>query len=492
MHWAGSRVVLGPLCGLWLALGAVGCGGDGAAAPLDPAQASPMELRRESLDAYVDQLPGPAPTGLAALPGHRLALTRDGALALFDGTQEHTLLESASMSPSVGAATFTNGPTVVATADAFYVVDDEARTSPLGAAVTGTVRGIAARRQALWIRTDRGLEHLQDSTLSQFLVEGQVLPGPFALGGQVASRPAMWVSDETKLLAVEALEGTAEQGAVLAHIAGKTQFVAVDSSGQMWAVVDGALGLWTDAGYRPIALDAEVTQLWGHPRTAGVWVLHGGRLSHVEGTLMRSMEVGDALLGTHAGAVDEVGRLLVANDQGLLRYAHQRALVVRGLQAGESVDAARPLTVEATDPRDLQAIEVTVGETVLQATQSETPGQLQVQLDPTTLGLPGDHELRAQATYADGTQVQLAALPFQTQQAGPVTWSTQVEPLYRARCAICHDSATATVLASQQDWTDNIDQILVELKAGRMPLAGGPLTEGQIAMIEAWQQGGFE
>ena len=75
--------------------------------------------------------------------------------------------------------------------------------------------------------------------------------------------------------------------------------------------------------------------------------------------------------------------------------------------------------------------------------------------------------------------------------SGGATWGEHIQPLYLDHCATCHGGAADTVLETREDWIESIDLVLENLLSGAMPLVGGSLEDGQIAMIQAWQAGGF-
>ena len=81
--------------------------------------------------------------------------------------------------------------------------------------------------------------------------------------------------------------------------------------------------------------------------------------------------------------------------------------------------------------------------------------------------------------------------PVQVAVTGPITWDGHIGPLYDERCAHCHDNGTETVLTGPENWQARLEDILTEVSLGRMPIGGAQLTDGEIAMIEAWADGGF-
>ena len=104
---------------------------------------------------------------------------------------------------------------------------------------------------------------------------------------------------------------------------------------------------------------------------------------------------------------------------------------------------------------------------------------------------PGDHTLSVTATWNDGDAHTPAPLPFVTEAPDEVTWATVVEPLFHARCAVCHTNGTVTILASQADVEARFDGVLDAVESGRMPLTGPDLTPTEIDLLVRWRDGGF-
>ncbi|MSP90339.1 MAG: hypothetical protein EXR79_00810 [Myxococcales bacterium] len=74
----------------------------------------------------------------------------------------------------------------------------------------------------------------------------------------------------------------------------------------------------------------------------------------------------------------------------------------------------------------------------------------------------------------------------------PPTWTTDIEPLLKARCADCHVLGKPKIkLDSAAAWQNWIGAINYQLEKDYMPLPDPKLTPQQKAMIKAWQKGGF-
>ena len=93
-----------------------------------------------------------------------------------------------------------------------------------------------------------------------------------------------------------------------------------------------------------------------------------------------------------------------------------------------------------------------------------------------------------------------------TIQAGPVSYTRQVAPIFRSRCAECHGATTkeagldlstyeAAMKGSEYGTVieagDAAASLLIEMVvAGEMPQDADPLPAEEIALIRAWIQAG--
>jgi len=76
----------------------------------------------------------------------------------------------------------------------------------------------------------------------------------------------------------------------------------------------------------------------------------------------------------------------------------------------------------------------------------------------------------------------------------PPTWTEDIEPISEASCILCHGpgalGADQMYLAAQ--WEERIDDILLVVSSGAMPLPPNPaLDPAMIARIEGWKAAGF-
>ena len=237
-------------------------------------------------------------------------------------------------------------------------------------------------------------------------------------------------------------------------------------------------------------LDAPAWKLLGHPSADGAWVESDERWFHVSSNgAMRLVDVEALQPPDPMARLDGFGRLVQRQDDGLWRYAVDRPMEVVGITSQDVVEVDREVTVLPTAPAEV----VTLDAVLIDATGAEVPVAIDdngaMTLQPLGL-LFGTWTLRATATYDDAPDG-LAEVTVQMAAATGATWTEHIAPIYDEACSLCHDGATETVLDSPEAWEADIDGILEKVISAEMPLGGPPLTDQEIALIQAWQAGGF-
>ncbi|MCA9569001.1 MAG: hypothetical protein KC656_14225, partial [Myxococcales bacterium] len=174
------------------------------------------------------------------------------------------------------------------------------------------------------------------------------------------------------------------------------------------------------------------------------------------------------------------------------RAAAVPVALISGLADGAVLGAPTTVRVDVSHPRVVESVELLVDGRAV-ALGIDSTGLRAALLDPSALEA-GEHEAVVRATWtSDGEPLAFEGTPvrFTAAASGPITWLDNVEPLHRARCAICHDNGTETILADRDAWVVNVDRILTEVEAARMPLGGDPLDEATIGVIRTWRDTDF-
>lgn len=439
-----------------------------------------------------------ATTGAAPAPGYRAFFTVSPSLYLLEpGTTSADEIDDAGLT-LLDAGADVHGDTLLAAEEGLFTLVEEGdaidvRGSGLEGSYSGTVEDLATWKKDLWLRTTRGLYVARNGVVREIRVDGLPVSGPFAAGGTVSGRDVVWVSGEFGIVALETGSGAWEALAWRGRAA--PDALAVDSSGRLWAASEGELLLGDeDGGLSRHKLPEPVVSVAASPSARGVWVRADGALYRADGEEIyevqwsRDLEPADPRARTDR--VDEAGRLLVSGQDGLVRVGAERILLVVGISDGAELDGAVELRFVPTRPEDVTALSADIDGVELAVEGDEFDGWTAV-LDASAWLDGAEHDVRSSATYDDGAVVSSEPISFLSTDMGFVTWSEHIEPIYADNCAICHGGATETLLDTPELWQEQIDDVIENVSSGAMPLGRDPLTELQVAMIEAWRDGGF-
>ncbi|MCA9555663.1 MAG: cytochrome c, partial [Myxococcales bacterium] len=259
--------------------------------------------------------------------------------------------------------------------------------------------------------------------------------------------------------------------------------LAADGKGALW-IVNGSGGVWSrskDGAWRPhdfatgvlrVAAAQQAEEVWFETMD-GLWVYDQAEFRPVLG-----------VSGTLLAALDP-GRALISSAQGTLRIATRRRVDLVGLDDGALLSAPTEVLIYPLEPAAVVSVTASVDEQPI-AVQAG----LRILLDPADLA-DGTHTLTVTADYG-AEQVQ-ASLRFSRYAGPPPTWLDDVQPLFTARCALCHGAqGSARRLDSATIWAEQIDSILDNVRTGRMPLPPNPsLTPEEVARVEGWAAAGF-
>lgn len=191
-------------------------------------------------------------------------------------------------------------------------------------------------------------------------------------------------------------------------------------------------------------------------------------------------------LGLLASLAD--GQVLLQTAEGLVRGSLRRGIRFEGLAPNALIEAPTLVTLAVVTPAQVESVLARLDDAPLSV--REDLGW-SVFVDTSSLS-DGSHELQVEVTYADGEQVQ-SSLRF-SYYAGPVpTWTGDVQPIFEARCAICHGNQSgARRLDGAELWQEQITSILENVTTERMPLPPNPpLTREELDRIEGWVAAGF-
>lgn len=256
--------------------------------------------------------------------------------------------------------------------------------------------------------------------------------------------------------------------------------LGVDGVGALWwldgrtlvRLVDGQEDAWT--------LPAKGVALHLSQDAAGGWAVDK------DGTWWRLDTEPVGYASADAAAVgDSQGRLLLPGAEGLSALSWGRPVGLWGLTPDEALVGDTPLVAVPVLATQVQDVAWSVDGELLDLAGTE------VVLDPLPWQDGDAHVLTVSVSYDDG-ETAVVDRRFRVDDPGSATWADDIQPIYAAHCALCHDNGTETVLVTPEQWESEIDPILSNVSTGTMPLGQTPLTGAQIAAIRAWRDGGFE
>lgn len=436
--------------------------------PIDPARTVEPEVLLEG-----------AVSVAAPLADGRVVAQSDGPIVLIahDGTTELGADSGALLSAQV-----VDDELLVATTDALFAWTRGALTpSPLGELVDGVTGLHLTADGALWILDTAGLHVYRDGRLSGVDM-GPMGALPLTAVGAWSGVPALWLVGDEAVYAVGfgddglqawSLEPEAEVGGV-----------AVNDLGGLWVSAGGNVShIAEDGTYTDLVLPFAAGALAAHPAAPDVWIEGEGTLWQLRDGRIRPIEGVPAFAGLH-GELD--GSVLIHGAAGLMRVRPGRFVTLDGLDDGGVVDRALTVTVQATNPEDVQTLSYRLDDAAARALDGP-PWQFTLEPGPVP---EGRHSVEVAAEYADGERV-VAEVDFVVQ--GPPTWEDDVEAIFFEHCDSCHgERGYAHRMETMEVWVEEFDQIVDAIVGNRMPLPPNPsVTPEQLELIRAWGETGM-
>ncbi len=337
----------------------------------------------------------------------------------------------------------------------------------------------------LWIASGNGLARWRNQQI--FQISSSDLPtqgAQVAYGAPINGNPAVWVVSGGKLYGLQQDQDTWKAYPQLIEEAVE---LAVDATGRLWVRTQkGALHSLKagDSAFKEHDAVTQVSRVIASQASEDVWIEDQTGLFLYEKEEFHPVK--NAPSGTliaKAGA----GGILMSTPTGLVRFFDRLRVELRGLKAGDYVDALRRVQIAPLLPEQVQSVEVRLSDTTISV--SSRPWMFS--LDPTKYP-DGQHRLTVKVQYRGN--LPQAELTIEVSVFGqPPSWAGQVEPLYRDSCALCHNAqGSARILETRTAWVSEFELILDNVRNGRMPLPPKtPLSPAQITMLEAWKSAGF-
>ncbi len=427
---------------------------------------------------------------LVSLPDGAIIVEAEGRLLSFDPRdmeREPSVVGPATEIGEVHAAVPLDGAVLVLAAGGSFILRDGSWVpSPLAEALDGPILDAELLPSPtgrgdgdLWIATASSLYRVRDGEAQRFELSDDLSSVQLAVA-QRPEGPALWVLLPDRVLEVWRDRSGAVRSASLVLDSAPTS-IGGDATLTGWLEIDGRLHS-IGADRRLVDHGVEVGRLLTSSLSREAWMIDpaGGAWLFADDRLLRVRDV--TFDPTQTMAVASDGSLYVSADT-IARYAPRRDARVLGAPSGSLLVIPQVFLIESEGAPSIEA-------RVDGASVEIASDPVRVELDPAALG-EGTHELFVEIRYDDGT------LPITDRRTFEVitdaTWADDVEPLYEANCAFCHgpDGAAVTRLGTMEDWQMQIDIIVRNVEQGRMPLGRPPLAARDVALLQAWQVGGF-
>jgi len=101
----------------------------------------------------------------------------------------------------------------------------------------------------------------------------------------------------------------------------------------------------------------------------------------------------------------------------------------------------------------------------------------------------GLHTLTISARTEQGETERRLHFDMQVEGATALSWASDVQPIFNARCGKCHSAGPGHLLNSYALWSAEKTKIIAAVVELRMP-ADGPLDPSQIQTIQRWAAAG--
>jgi len=429
-------------------------------------------------------------TILVTLPGGGIVVEEEGRLLAFDPRdteREPSVVGPATEVGEVHAAVPFDGATLIlAEGGTFILRDGSWVASPLAGSLDGPIldaellptptgRGAGD----LWIATASSLYRVRDGVAERLAIEEDLSAAELAIA-QRPEGPALWVRLSDRVLEIWRDRTGVMRTAALVLETTPTA-IGGDAASVGWLEIDGRLHS-IGADRRLVDRGVTVARLLTSSLSRESWVIDadGAVWLHADGRLLRAADLMLDPSGVMAVAAD--GSLYVSGAT-IVRYAPRHFARVLGAADGSLLVTPQTFIIES---EGTPVLEATIDGSAVEV--SAETGVLE--LDPVALG-EGSHELVVRFTYDDGTLPVIDRRTFEV--ITDATWTEDIAPLQEASCASCHgpEGAAVTRLGTRAEWQTQIEFIVRNVEQGRMPLGRAPLSARDVALIQAWEIGGF-
>ena len=475
-----------------LASATSGCGllfgGNAVISPaVEPPRAQAPVVGPEAAAAPVRTVDTAAVGALPLVGGGWLLNSAEGPVLLTDGQDPRPL----GLAPGTvhAAAWVEQGVLMAGTGGMTVATADEVVVSPLGAWLNAQeVVGLYADGARVWVVRQSGASVLADGVLADLDLPGFVAPvDDHGFGPAVDGTAALWLRAGNVVWAVGSTQGQVQAWRVRDDLElrgmaleGAVSVVLLESRGDVHVRGVDQSWEWFSA---PVSIESVGGSGVGSEALLRTVT---GPMYFAEGAFRPLTGVVESQLLAHGS----LGRILVADANGVTELAARRSVTLVGLPEDGTLTGPVALTLQPQNPQDVRrAFFKLDNEPEVELTLPDP----QVLLNPNQLGL-GQHRFLVRVRYAGGVLSAQAAGMVTVLSLHTPTWAQDVAALFQSRCDRCHGvgpGRNAHTMNTAQAWQDEIDSILEAVRAGRMPLNAPSLSQAEILLLEEWKAAGF-
>jgi hypothetical protein len=433
-----------------------------------------------TVNAEVETLASGQYTGLAVLNDYRYFMSdqhRISAAGLLD-----PLATLGSGTGLRDAVVWDEGRILLLAREALMVWDGVLRPSPLEESLPGaSLRAIETLGNELWMVGENGLDIWSEGMLTPLSLDGEEPRAPL-LRGVASDWQVMWTSLDNGVVALaRSTDGYA--GIERATLGGAPDAMAADALGNLWVAAGGQLHRRDPEGtWEAFSMGKPVTRVAGSPATERIWVATTNAIYSGSGDALAEVE--GVPNGSQDWWVDDIGRLVMRDQEGTRRISVGRPIAVLGMPAGGLLFGAVELTIVPSLFDQVAGVSVTLGGEEVETEALETAWA--VTLESAELEA-GSYPLVMEIDYGEDTETASWSMTV----VDP-TWEDDIEPIYQVSCADCHGGETGTALLDNpESWEELFDDIAARVDRDNMPLGLEPLTPVQKGLIHAWGAKGF-
>ncbi len=435
-----------------------------------------------------------------ALPNERVLYANGEDLVLVDGMDRRVVSSTSLLGDLITWTVIDDVALLAGRNGTFALRGSDFFRSELASAIDGmnvtSLVSVPRRgaRDDLYIAHQGGLALLRDGRLQDISLEGVTLSAPVIGSAPFFSGRSLWVSVPAAMTTDEMSEespaGALYELAFDDDDALTASKLAIDfAPSQMAADASGVLWLLDEESGEVVAIELSrtptryrfpfmVDSLQASSAGPDSWFGGEGRLFHHAAGVFNEVEGVDRIRAVGADGT------ILSGSGSLERRAARHPATWNGPSTGSVLVRTTSYEIVLTQMSAVESITANIDGEEIDVTSDRS-----VSVDPATLE-SGAHALEAVIRYTDGTLPTTARVVFEI--GVRANWNDDVNQVYLDHCSDCHHATGGgRRLDRAEDWINDFDQILINVKEARMPLGRDALDSKTIALIEAWGAADF-